>query len=123
MRPRITLIAAFALVLVAVLMIADRQLADRAEGLYDRARQAAAGQAPGADMQRDVQKGWIIVRANHVPADLCNTFTGGLWLSILLPRSRHIQIEHPTVSAAAGGCVRGDVNTLIFTFSARTAQP
>lgn len=118
MRSRITLLTAFALAVIAVLTIADRQLAARAEQLYDQARQVAAGQASVADMQRDVRKGWVIVKARHVPADLCNTFTGGLWFSVLLPRSRRIQIEHPTVSATGGSCTRGDANILIFTFSA-----
>lgn len=117
MRSRITLIATFALALVAVLMLADMQLANRAEHLYDQAQRVAAGQVSDTDMHRDVQKGWVIVKASHIPDDLCNTFTGGLWLSVLMPRSRHIQVEHPTVSAAGGGCVRGDINTLIFTFS------
>lgn len=123
MRSRATLIAAFAIAVVAVLMFADRQLASRAERLYGEARQVATGRAMHADMRRFVQKGWIIVRADHVPADLCNTFTGGLWLSVLMPRSRHIQREHPTVTAAGGGCVRGGGNTLIFTFSVPTKHP
>lgn len=123
MRSRATLIAAFAAALVAVLMFADWQLADRAERLYGEAQQVASGSTSHADMRRFVQKGWIIVRADHVPADLCNTFTGGLWLSLLLPRSRHIQSEHPTVSAAGGGCARGGSNTLIFTFSGHPRHP
>lgn len=123
MRSRATLIAAFAVTVVAVLMFADWRLANRAERLYDVAQQVASGQAPHKGMRRFVQKGWVIVRADHVPADLCNTFTGGLWLSVLLPRSRHIQIEHPTVSAAGGGCVRGGGNTLIFTFSKQAQRP
>jgi hypothetical protein len=123
MRSRATLIAAFAVTVVAVLMLADMWLADRAEQLYGKAQQVASGKASHTDMHRFVQKGWIIVRADHVPADLCNTFTGGLWLSVLLPRSRHIQIEHPTVSAADGGCVRGGSNTLIFTFSKQPRHP
>lgn len=123
MRSRATLIAAFAVAVVAVLMFADRWLADRAEQLYGEAQQVASGKASRTDMHRFVQKGWVIVRAGHVPADLCNTFTGGLWLSVLLPRSRHIQIEHPTVSAAGGGCTLDGANTLIFTFSEHPKHP
>lgn len=123
MRSRATMIAAFAVALVAVLMFTDWHLANRAERLYGEAQQVASGLASHDGMHRFVQKGWIIVRATHVPADLCNTFTGGLWLSVLLPRSRHIQIEHPTVSAAGGGCVRGGGNTLIFTFSKPAKKP
>jgi hypothetical protein len=123
MRSRASLIAAFAISVVAVLMVADMWLAERAERLYGEARQVASGKASHTDMRRFVQKGWIIVRAGHVPADLCNTFTGGLWLSVLLPRSRHIQIEHPTVSAAGGGCSLHSTNTLIFTFSERPKPP
>lgn len=123
MRSRATLIAAFAIVLIAVLMFADWRLANRAQRLYDEAQHVASGHASHAGMQRFVQKGWVIVRAEHVPADLCNTFTGGLWLSVLLPRSRRVQREHPTVSAAGGGCIRGSDNTLIFTFSEPMRHP
>lgn len=117
MRARITLITAFFMALVVLLMSADMWLAHRAEQLYDRARQVAEGQASDTDMHRDAQKGWVIVRVAHVPAGLCNTFVGGSWFSMLLPKSRDIQNEHPTVSAEGGGCTFGDSNILIFTFS------
>jgi hypothetical protein len=123
MRSRIALITVFATVIIAMLIILDMQLADKADRLYEKAREVAVGRASSKDMQRDLQKGGVIVKADHVPADLCNTFTGGLWFSVLLPRSRRIQTEHPTVSAAGGGCTRGDSNTLIFTFSAREGHP
>ena len=117
MRARITLITAFFMALVVLLMSADMWLAHRAEQLYNRARQVAEGRASDTHMYRDAQKGWVIVKVDHVSAGLCNTFTGGLWFSMLLPKSRHIQNEHPTVSAAGGGCTLGDSNILIFTFS------
>ena len=120
-RSRIALIMAVAL--VALLLFIDARLADRAERLYRQAQQVAAGRLATAHLHRIVHKGSVIVHADHVPASLCYAFTGGLRLSVLLLRSHHIQAEHPTVSSASGNCAPGDVNTLLFTFSAAQAPP
>ncbi len=122
MRPRSALIAGMIIASATLLVFVDMRLAGRAEHLYRLARQVAMGQSSVGHMQRDVHKGWVIVHADHVPASLCYTLTGGFRFSVLLPRSRHIQAEHPTVSSARGNCAPGDTNTLLFTFSA-TAGP
>jgi hypothetical protein len=118
MRPRSALIAGIIIATAILLVFVDMRLAGKAEHLYRQARQVAAGRASVAHMQRVMHKGWVIVHADHVPASLCYALTGGLRLSVLLPRSRHVQAEHPTVSSASGNCVAGDANTLLFTFSA-----
>ena len=121
-RPRSALIAGMIIATATLLVIVDMSLAGRAEHLYQQARQVAKGRTGIGHMQRDVHKGWVIVHADHVPASLCYTLTGGFRFSVLLPRSRRIQAEHPTVSSASGNCVPGDANTLLFTFSAATTQ-
>ena len=108
---------ALVVTIAALLMFIDLHLAGRAERLYGQAHRVATGQLRLANMQRDVHKGWVIVRAHHVPADICYAFTGGMRFSILLPRSLRIQTEHPTVSSVSGGCTPGNVNTLLFSFS------
>jgi hypothetical protein len=118
MRPRSAVIAGMIIAAATLLVFVDMSLAGRAEHLYWQARQVAEGRARVAHMRRDLHKGWIIVHADHVPASLCYALTGGLRFSVLLPRSRHVQAEHPTVSSARGNCVAGDANTLLFTFSA-----
>lgn len=112
------LISGMVIAVAALLVFLDIHESGKAEQLYQQAQQVAKGRLSLSDMRREVHKGWIIVHAYHVPADLCYAFTGGLRFSILLPRSRHIQDRHPTVSSASGSCARGDVNTLLFTFSA-----
>ena len=101
-----------------LLVFIDMRLAGRAERLYGQAQKVAMGQVSLGHMHREEHKGWVIVHADHVPADLCYALTGGLRFSVLLPRSRHVQAEHPTVSSVRGNCAPGDVNTLLFTFAA-----
>lgn len=123
LHPRLSMIMAVVAVMAALLMFLDLHLAGKAEELYGQAHRVAAGQIRMANMQRDVHKGWVIVRAHHVPAFVCYAFTGGVHFSVLLPRSLRIQAEHPTVSSANGSCRPGDVNTLVFTFSEEGASP
>ena len=122
MRPRSALIAGMIIATATLFVFVDMSLAGKAEHLYRQARQVAMGRTRMGHMQRDVHKGWVIVHADHVPASLCYTLTGGFRFSVLLPRSRHVQAEHPTVSSASGNCAPGDTNTLLFTFSATAGQ-
>lgn len=122
MRSRGALIAILIIVTATVMVFVDFSLAGRAEHLYRQAQQVAAGKARVWNMHRDVRKGWAIVHVDHVSAGLCYAFTGGLRFSVFLPRSRRIQDVHPTVSSTSGSCAPGDVNTLLFTFSAVVAR-